>query len=112
MKLIVALLLTLILSFVAGIYLPWWSIAPAAFIVAAFIRQTPFKSFLSGFLGLFILWGGLAQWIDVKNQGLLSQKIATIIPLGGSAFLLVLVTGLLGAVVAGMAALSGSYIRK
>lgn len=112
MKIFVALLLTIILAFVAGLYLPWWSIALAAFIVAALIRQTPFRSFLSGFLGLLILWGGLAQWIDIKNKGLLSQKIATIIPLGGSAFLLVLVTAFLGALVAGMAALSGSYLRK
>lgn len=112
MKFIVSILLIALLSFAAGLYLGWWSLALAAFIVAALIPQQPWKAYLSGFLGLLLLWGGLATWIDVKNQHILSQKLAQVLPLGGSYFLLILITALVAAIVAGFAALTGSYVRK
>lgn len=112
MKFFVAILLTALLSFAIGFYMGWWSIALAAFVVAAFIRQNPGKAWLSGFLGVFLLWAVLAWVIDVKNQGILAQKIAVLFPLGGSVFLLILITAFVGALVAGFAALTGSYLRK
>jgi hypothetical protein len=112
MKLLVAVILTALLSFVSGLYLPWWSIALASFLVILLIPMRSWKAFLSGFLGVFILWGLLAWWIDVKNEGILSKKIAEIFPLGGSSFLLILVTAFVGALVGGFAALSGSYVRN
>ena len=112
MKFIIAILLTALLSFAIGFYMSWWSIALAAFLVAALIRQHPGKAWLSGFLGIFLLWAGLAWWIDIKNQSILSQKVATLFPLGGSVLMLVLITAFIGALVAGFAALTGSFIRK
>ena len=112
MKLIVSILLTALLGFVIDLYLPWWGIAIAAFAVAALIHQRSGVAFLSGFLGVFLLWAILAWWIDVKNQGILSKRIAEVFPLGGSTFLLILVTALVGGLVGGLAALSGSYLRK
>jgi hypothetical protein len=112
MKVVVSVLLTTLLAFVAGLYLPWWSLAIAAFFVAVFIHQHPGKAFLSGFLGVFILWAGLAWWIDMKNEGILSKKIAELLPLGGSSFLLILVTAFIGALVAGFGAMTGSFLRS
>ena len=112
MKYIVSILLTALLSFLSGLFLPWWSIAFAAFIVSALIRQKPFMSFLSGFLGVFLLWELLAWWIDSLNESILSQKIAQILPLGGSSVLLILLTSLIGALVGGFAGLAGSYLPK
>lgn len=111
MKFIVAILITALLSFAAGLYLGWWSIAITSFIVGLAIHQHPGKAWLSGFLGLFLLWGGLAWYIDVKNQSILSQRIAQVFPLNGSAVLLILVTALIGALVAGFGALTGSFAR-
>jgi hypothetical protein len=112
MRYISAILLTALLSFVSGLFLPWWGIAIPAFLVSALIRQKPSMSFLSGFLGVFLLWEILAWWIDNKNDSILSQKIAQILPLGGSTILLILLTSVIGALVGGCAALTGSYIRK
>jgi hypothetical protein len=92
--------------------MPWWGIAPAAFLVSAAIPQKPAYSFLSGFLGVFLLWEVLAWWIDNKNGGILSQKIANIFGLDGSSLLLIIITSLIGALVAGFAALTGSYLRR
>lgn len=111
MKFIISVFLTALLSFVLGLYLPWWSLAIAAFVVAALIFQKPAYAFLSGFLGLLLLWGIFAGVINSANEGILATRVAAIFPLGGSSFLLMLITALIGALVAGLAALSGRYLR-
>ena len=111
MKFLVAIILTALLAFISGLFLPWWGIAITSLLVAVLIHQKAGKAFLSGLLGVFILWAGLAGWIDIKNNGILSQRIAKVLPLGGSSIALILVTGLIGGLVAGMAAMSGSYLR-
>jgi hypothetical protein len=113
MKFIVAILLTALLSFAAGLFpeLPWWSFAICAFVVALAIHQKAWKAFLSGFLALALLWGLMAAWFDLNNEQLLSSKIADILFVGSSIALL-LVTALLGGLVAGFAAMTGSYLRR
>ena len=112
MKFFTAILLTALLAFIAGLYLPWWSIAIIAFAVAALVHQKPVKAFFAGFLGLFLLWGGLAFWIDMKNNHVLSKKVAALMKFGESSVTIILITALVGALVAGFAALSGSYLRS
>lgn len=114
MKQITAIALTAFLAFVAGIYssLPWWSFAITSLIVAISIHQKPGKAFLSGFIGLFLLWAGMALVKDTANDHILSTKVAQILPLGGSYLVLILVTGIVGGLVSGLAALTGSYLRK
>ena len=111
MKLLTAIVLTGLLAFIGGLYLPWWSIAIASFLIALLIHQKGGKAFISGFTGVFLLWAGLSWWIDTMNKGILSGKIASILPLGGNSFLLILITAVVGGLVAGMAAMSGSYLR-
>lgn len=111
MRFILAVLLTACLCFIAGLYTPWWSIAVVSFLVALLIKQRYGIAFLAGFAGVFLCWGLLAFWIDLKNNHILSEKIARIIPLGGSSVLLILVTALVGALVGGFAAMSGSSLR-
>ena len=111
MKFMTATILTAILSFIASLFLPWWGIAIAALLVAAIVHQKAGKAFVSGLLGVFLLWAGLAWWIDMKNNSVLSHKVASVLPLGGNTLLIIVVTGLVGGLVAGFAALSGSYLR-
>lgn len=113
MKLVIATILTASLSFIAGIYIPlWWFFAVVALLVALLIHQRAGKAFLAGFLALFILWFILAFWIDNENGGVLSVKIASLLPPGGSKWLLIIFTALIGGLVAGFAALSGSFLRS
>ncbi len=107
-----ALLLTVLLSFAAVLFLPWWIIAVTAFVVAVSIPQKGYLAFLSGFAALFLLWGIQALIIDANNHHLLSVKIAQLLPLGGSYILLIIITAFIGGLVAGMAALTGSFLRK
>ena len=66
----------------------------------------------SGFLGLFLLWIVLAFIKDAANEHILSTKVALILPLGGSYMMLILVTGLIGGLISGFAALTGSFVKK
>ena len=113
MKFFNSFLLTALLSFIAGIYISyWWFFAVVAFLVAVLIHQRGYKAFFAGFLALFILWFVLAFWMDLANEGVLSVKIASILPLSGSKWMLMIVTACIGGLVAGFAALSGSYLRS
>ena len=113
MKFLIATILTALLSFIAGIYVPlWWFFAIVALLVAVLVHQRGGKAFFSGFLGLFILWFLLAFWIDQANDSVLSARIASLLPLGGSKWMLIIVTAVIGGLIAGFAALSGSYLRS
>lgn len=113
MKFIVSIIITALLSFSIGLFtsLPWWSFAICAFIVALAIHQKAWKAFLSGFIAMAILWGGLAAYYDMGNDSLLSARIAGIFSLGSS-FLLILITALVAGLVGGFSALTGSYLRR
>jgi hypothetical protein len=111
MKFITSIVLTALLAFAGGLWLDWWVIAIAAFVTALLVHQRAPKAFLSGAIGGFLLWALLALWFDTANGSLLSKKIAAILPLGGSSFLLIIVTGVVAGLVAGFGALSGSYLR-
>ncbi|MBC8033310.1 MAG: hypothetical protein H7Y03_04135 [Chitinophagaceae bacterium] len=112
MKFTISLLLIALLSFVSCLYLPWWAIGPAAFIVTVCIHQKPLKAFLAGFLALFMLWGALAWWISSRNEHLLAQKVSLLIIQSPRIILLILLTALIGALIGGLAALAGSFLRR
>lgn len=112
MKFFLSFILTAALAYFICLYFPWWNMPIVAFIIAVVIKQSPGKSFLTGFSSIFILWAVLAFIIDQKNESILSKKIAQILPLGGSTILLILVTTFVGGLVAGFAALSGSLLNQ
>ena len=111
MKFIISVILTMLLSFAACLFFPWWSIAIAAFLVAALIRQPPLSSFLAGFTALLLLWGGLCYWISNNNNDILAHRVSLLILKNDNPFLLITISALIGALVAGFAALTGSYIK-
>lgn len=112
MKFLVALVLTALLGFSAPLIATWWSFVLSSFVIGIAIHQKPFKAFLSGFLGIFILHLVLTWLQDSANQHILAIKVANILPLGGSWIGVILLTSFIGGLLSGMAALSGSYLRK
>jgi hypothetical protein len=111
MKILVSIILIALIAFVCGLYLPWWTIAIAAFLVALIIPQFPWKAFLSGFAAIFILWAFLAWWKDLINDGILAAKMAELFGLPSNSLMMVLITAVVGGLIGGFAALSGAYLR-
>ncbi len=112
MKFILSVIVIGILSFVAGLYTPWWSQAIVSFLVSLLIVQRPGKAFLSGFLAIFLTWFLVAAFINAANNGILANRIGELLGIGARPLLLVFITALVGAIVGGFAALTASYLRK
>ena len=112
MKFITSVFLIALLSFASCLYFPWWSIAVASFVVAAFISQSPLKSFFSGFAGVGLLWAALSFYLSVKNEHILAHKVSLLILKVDNPYLLIFATALIGSVVGGFSALTASFIQK
>ena len=114
MKYIVSIFLSGLLTYAVGIYgdLPWWSFVITNLIIAIALPIKPLQSFIAGALGVGALWAGLAFGIDLANNHILSTKVAQILPLGGSYIALIIVTAFVGALLGGLASLTGSFVRK
>ncbi|MEN9598953.1 MAG: hypothetical protein RL596_1264 [Bacteroidota bacterium] len=113
MKFFASIILIALLAFATGLFtqLPWYSFAITSFIVGLAIKQKSFHSFLAGFVGVAILWVILAAITDMRNEHVLSTKVASILPMGGSWIVLLVVTGVVGGLVSGFAALTASFVR-
>ena len=114
MKFILSILLVALVTFAVGIYgnLPWWSFVVTNLIIAIALPIKPLQSFFAGALGVGALWAGLAFGIDLSNNHILSTKVAQILPLGGSYIALIIITALVGALLGGLASLTGAFVRK
>lgn len=111
MKFVVSFLLMAFVSYAAGFYFPWWSIAIVVFIIAVIIPQKPLKTFLCAFFSLFFLWSGLSYFISRNNENILAHKLSLLVFNFDSPVILLIFTGLIGGLVAGFAGLAGSYLR-
>lgn len=104
-------LLILILAFLLNLFLPWWGIAIPGLILGYQFNKSGRASFGWGFLALFLLWAVQALYIHFTNDGILSTRIAEMLGVG-SPYLVILITGVLGGLVSGMATLTGSLFNK
>jgi hypothetical protein len=108
-------ILILLISLIAQFFLPWWVIAPIAFILAAWMGNKPSKSFGNGFSAIFILWACMALLHTLPNENLLANRVGQVLTSsekGMPWLLLVLLTATLGGLVAGVSALAGAYFKE
>ena len=102
----------LLLAFLTQLFLPWWSIAPLCFALAAALGTTGGRAFGAGFVGIGLGWLLMAGWLNATSAGILSHRVAQLLPLGGQGWVLVLLTAVLGGLVGGVAALAGCWARQ
>ena len=109
-----SLLLTAAASCLLQLFLPWWTIAIAAFAVAYFIKQNSLLAFVAAFVAVFFLWVVYAYMLSSANDNLLVGKVAELLKAltKGKTSTLYIITGLIGGLVSGFAALTGSLAGK
>ncbi len=112
MKFLASVILIGLLSFAACLFLPWWVIAITGFVVAFAIPQKAGFAFLAGFIALFVLWAGLSFYISAANNHLLAHKISVLFIKADNPILLIMLTGIIGGLVAGLGSLTGRLFRK
>jgi len=98
---------TIILALLLSQFLPWWSVILASFITAILFSLKKSAVFFVPFLAIAIFWMVYAYWLSSANDFTLSKKIAILLPLHGNPYLLILVTGIVGGLAAGIAAVFG-----
>lgn len=101
----------LVFAFILNVFLPWWSIALPGLIGAYQFKVKPGMAFVWGFLAVFVAWGGHAIYLHLQNDGILSQRIADMLSVG-SPWVVILATALVGGLVSGLAALTGSLLNS
>ena len=103
-------LIILIVSLIAQFFLPWWIIAPVAFLAAFWKGNSGTSAFGAGLLALFVCWLGMALVTHFSGGDVLSNRVAQIFKLPNG-LLLAIVSALVGGLVGGFAALSGYLVK-
>ena len=111
MKNILLFVLTILLSYLSGAFLPWWSFMPVVMLIYFLIPVNAGRAFLSGFFALFMLWGALAWMMDASNHHILSQKISQVFFQHDKYPYLIMMSAFIGALCGGLSALCGSLAR-
>ena len=96
-------------------FLPWWIIGVVVFLLACGIAKNAFQAFMSSFFALFVLWIGMGLIQSIPNQHILANRVAQMFMLPEQSFnwmIMLLITGIIGGLVAGFSALAGFYCRQ
>ncbi len=101
---------TIILAAILSLFLPWWSIMTAALATSLFIPLRKAAVFLVPFLAILVFWAGYSFVLSSANDFTLAKKISTLLEIGGNPYLLILVTGVVGGLAAGIAAIFGKQL--
>jgi hypothetical protein len=110
MKFLFKTLLIFSFGYLAGLYLPFWSLIITAFIVSAVIRTSLPSSFIAGFIAIFALWFFQAFLIDQETNSILTNRVAPIFSMSNIG--LILVTGLVGGLTGAFGATSGTLFTN
>ena len=102
--------ITSIIAIVLSQFLPWWYVMIAGFISSLLISLEKAAVFYIPFLAIFCFWTVYAFILSSSNDFILAKKIAVLLPLGGNPYLLIIVTGLIGGLAAGIAAIFGKQL--
>lgn len=108
MKFSIQLLVIGVVATVLQLFFPWWSIVFAALGGGYLLKSK--QNFLAGFLSIALLWGGYAFILDSSGAAPLADRVAGILTINKN--LLFAVTALMGGLVGGFAALTGSLLKK
>src|SRR5258708_6362088 len=106
MKFLLQTLTTLAGCFIVQYFLPWWTMALVTLVVGYGFHNGGALSFVAGFLGAGVLWFLMAYYLDSTTQSILADKMNKLLPLN-----VFVMTSVIGGLVGGFAALSGTLMR-
>jgi hypothetical protein len=109
MKFVIQTLAILIIAFISELFVPWWCIAVVAFIFGFLLKSQ--SNFLAGFIAIALLWTIKSLTLELYAATPFTEKVAHIFALPTKTLLFV-ITALIGGLVGGFSALTGSLLKK
>lgn len=105
------LILISLLSYLFAMIAPWWSAIICAAVVAFFLPGNNFNAFLSGFMGVGLIWMVMAWKLDVEAESIMSQKMVALFPVDDVNMLLI-ATAVVGGLAGALGAFVGNSFRQ
>jgi hypothetical protein len=107
MKFLIQIILVIVICFLLQSLLPWWSMAIGSFCIGYLTANKGYVSFAAGFIGVALLWFGMAFYLDATTNSILTEKVNKLLPF--NSFLL---TAIIGGLVSGFASLTGALLKS
>lgn len=111
MKFLLCLLFSMAGIYLAGLFFPWWSLAPVCFLATLLLGLGRGTAFLSGFLSAGLLWFTLAWMRNLANDSILADRISELFFGRSNPYLLMGMSALVAAWLGGLSALAGSLLH-
>ena len=111
MKFFLQILIVMVLAFLLEVFLPWWAVALAGALSGVIVGGSAFRSFLAGFVGVFILWSFAATRLMDAHDTVLADRIGALLPGAPDGYGVAMLSGLIGGLVAAFAAATGARLR-
>lgn len=111
MNLMIRITVIAIVGAVLQTFWPWWTCILVAMVVEMLLGRKDGTSFFSGFYGVALPWMALSAYIDVTSDSLLTLQVLRLFKLPEFSVVLIIITGLLGGLVAGLGSVTGGWIR-
>lgn len=108
MKILLQIVLTAVAAYILEIFLPWYSMALAAFTIGYIIKSR--ANFLAGFIAIAGLWALKIWLLAGATSSDLPARVAGLFTLPKPLHL-ILATVAIGGLVGGFAALTGALLR-
>jgi hypothetical protein len=108
----IQIILIAVLSLLAQLVLPWWSLAIIAFLVCLWRSPSAGQAFFAGFYGIALVWLVYAVIINTRTDGVFVGRMSELLFKTNNAILPGLVTAIVGGLVGGLAGLSGYFVKQ
>lgn len=103
-------IITIVLAIVLSLFFPWYSIMIAGLFSAMITPLKKAAVFFVPFLAILVYWSVHAYLLSSANDFTLARKIAELLTIGNSTYLLIFLTGVIGGLAAGISAILGKQL--
>lgn len=111
MLFIFRLILISVFTYLLGMIAPWWSAILTAAVIAFLMPGNNFNVFLSGFMGVGLIWMVMAWKLDVETSSIMSEKMIALFPMD-EVNMLIIATAIVGGLAGALGAFSGNSFRQ
>lgn len=111
MKFFTLCIISAVAALLLGPFIPYWGLMIVIGMAAALIGGKGIIAFLGAGLGMALVWFAVPLWITIRTGSELPSRIGGIMGVDNP-IILILITSLIGFVIAGFSAWTGNSFRK